>query len=147
MPQPGWTVSPRYASFWQRFFAYIIDLLIVGSIGLVLRLIFLGTRGALGEVYVSLLIALVVHAVYFIWLWGSGQTVGMRALNLRMVRALDGGPMDVGRATLRFVPFGLALVVAFIGVLIWLVMAITTATDARRQGVQDKLAGTLVLAV
>ena len=90
-------------------------------------------------------VQLVVHGVYLVALWHRGQTVGMRALSLSVLRASDGGLLTTDECLRRFVLFGLALVVAPIGFLIWLAMALTVATDGRKQGLQDKMAGSVVV--
>ena len=80
--------------------------------------------------------ALVV--TYFVVFWTSaGQTPGMRALGLR-VTTTSGGTLELGRALLRVVGLGLAIVPLFAGFLPVLV-------DDRRRALQDFMAGTVVV--
>jgi len=130
---------------WNRLVAYVVDLVIMGTIGIVLRAIFLAHQTGFAGLYALSLSALVVHAVYLIALWPTGQTVGMRVTGLTVLRAQDGGRLTLAQATLRFIPFGLALVTLFLGLFIWLAMFITVATDSRGQGLQDRLAGSVVV--
>jgi uncharacterized RDD family membrane protein YckC len=83
--------------------------------------------------------------VYLIGLWQTGQTVGMRVTGLSVLRAQDGGRLTLAQGALRFIPFGVALVTLFLGVFIWVAMFITVATDSRGQGLQDRLAGSVVV--
>jgi uncharacterized RDD family membrane protein YckC len=78
--------------------------------------------------------------VYFTYFWsaaGKGQTLGSRALNIRVVKT-DGAYLDYGGAFLRFIGFIISCVVFFIGI-IW------AAFDAQKQGWHDKIAGTYVV--
>lgn len=140
-PAPGLV----YASFWQRFVAYIVDLIAMGLIGAAIRFLFLGRHSGATDLYVAILTALVVHAAYLIGLWQTGQTLGMRALDLVVLRAEDGARLTPVQAFLRFIPFGLALILPLLGLLVWIAMAITVAVDPRRQGLHDRLAGSVVV--
>ncbi len=80
------------------------------------------------------------QAAYFTYFWsaaGKGQTLGSRALNIRVVKT-DGSYLDYFGAFLRYVGFVISCVVFFIGV-IWV------AFDAQKQGWHDKIAGTYVV--
>jgi uncharacterized RDD family membrane protein YckC len=144
-PSAGPALGVVYARFWQRFVAYVIDLIVMGAIGLAIRALFLGRHGGVGDLYVAILTALVVHAAYLISLWQTGQTLGMRVLDLVVLRAEDGARLTPVQAFLRFILFGLALILPFLGLLIWIAMAITVAVDPRGQGLHDRLAGSVVV--
>jgi len=80
------------------------------------------------------------QAVYFTYFWsaaGKGQTLGSRALNIRVVKT-DGSYLDYVGAFLRYIGFVISCVVFFLGV-IW------AAFDAQKQGWHDKIAGTYVV--
>jgi len=77
---------------------------------------------------------------YFLYFWsahGSGQTPGMRALRLRVIRT-DGTYMSVGRAFLRNIGLGISTIALGIG-LLWV------AFDKNKQGWHDKIADTFVI--
>jgi uncharacterized RDD family membrane protein YckC len=75
---------------------------------------------------------------YFVGFWAvTGQTPGMRLMRLRVL-ARDGAPPRAGRAIVRLVGLGLAIVPFFAGFLPVLV-------DDRRRGLADFLAGTVVV--
>jgi uncharacterized RDD family membrane protein YckC len=76
---------------------------------------------------------------YFVVLWSAtGQTVGSRLLEIRVCRAADGAVPGTGAALVRAAGLVLAAVPLFAGFLPILV-------DDRRRGVQDMLAGTVVV--
>jgi uncharacterized RDD family membrane protein YckC len=80
---------------------------------------------------------LLVAAAYFAGFWTlTGQTPGMRVLRLE-VAAADGGELRVGHALRRLVGMVLAAIPLMAGFALILL-------DPRRQGLHDKLAGTVV---
>ena len=77
--------------------------------------------------------------IYFAGLWTIlGQTLGMLAFEIRILRATDGRRIGPGRAVIRFVGMLISFIVLFIGV-IWV------AADGRKQGWHDKIARTVVV--
>jgi uncharacterized RDD family membrane protein YckC len=78
-----------------------------------------------------------VSAAYFIGFWTlTGQTAGMRAMRLRVTDA-SGNRLRPARALIRLVGMWVAAVPLMAGYALILF-------DGRRQGLHDKLAGTLV---
>lgn len=111
------TVAPRPAGLWRRLAAIAYDGLLVAALLFVLTAAVIAARGGRtigpgSHWYQALLVA--AAWAYFGWSWThGGQTVGMRAWRLHIVRT-DGGPVDWPAATLRFaaawlsaLPFGL----------------------------------------
>jgi len=95
---PGGGVrSGSRASFGYRLLAAVIDGLLLGVVGLVLKLI-------LGNLLGSTL-QLVLGLGYYAYLEGgpSGQTVGKRAMGIRVVDIDGGGAIGPGRALIRYV--------------------------------------------
>lgn len=85
-------------------------------------------------------LTLLLQAIYFTYFWSAarkGQTLGSRALNIRVVKT-DGSYLDYGGAFLRFIGWVISGVVFLLG-FIW------AAFDAHSQGWHDKLAGTYVV--
>src|SRR3954452_13557477 len=81
---------------------------------------------------------LLVAGGYFTLFWSTaGQTPGMRLMRLRVRRA-EGGGLSVGRAIVRVVGLGLAIIPLFAGFL-------PALFDERRRALPDYLAGTVVL--
>jgi uncharacterized RDD family membrane protein YckC len=86
--------GPR-ASFGIRFVAALIDGVILGVVGLVLGAILgLGGRG----------IGWLIGVGYYIYLEGSpsGQTVGKKVMNIRVIDFANGGPIGYGKAAIRY---------------------------------------------
>lgn len=132
--------APRYAGFWIRVVAYLIDAIVISIVASFFPDVrvdpsalatdpFEHTRN--GSALLSLL--------YFVGFWAlwNGQTPGMRILKLRVMRE-DGTPVSLVTALIRYLGLILAFIVIFIGV-IWV------AFDGRKQGWHDKIASTLVV--
>jgi uncharacterized RDD family membrane protein YckC len=85
-------------------------------------------------------LSILFQAAYFTYFWsaaGKGQTLGSRALNVRVVKT-DGSYLDYAGAFLRYIGFVIACAAFFLGV-IW------AAFDAQQQGWHDKIASTYVV--
>jgi uncharacterized RDD family membrane protein YckC len=79
-----------------------------------------------------------VVGTYFVLFWSTaGQTPGMRLMALRVMTRRGRHP-GVMRSVVRVVGLGLAIAPLFLGFL-------PVLFDARRRGLQDLLAGTVVL--
>ncbi len=145
----------EYASFWTRFAAWLIDVLIVSILqsGIapivafgfiqpwywwvnsfsnepdVVGLWFLGT---------GVLLLILITMAYFVgfWVW-RGQTPGKMAMRIKVV-ITDGSEVNAEKALLRFLGYFICHVLCFIPH-IWV------AVDSRRQGIHDKFAGTYVI--
>jgi uncharacterized RDD family membrane protein YckC len=133
-PPVGSGYVPRFAGFWIRFVALIIDWFIVLAIVIVLAITVIG-----------LLAVIPVGIGYFPFLWWKrGATFGQSALGLRVVRAIDGGPIDGGMAVIRALVFWGETITAswlFIGVIgfAW------AAFEPRKRAWHDMAAGTVVI--
>jgi uncharacterized RDD family membrane protein YckC len=102
--------------------------------------------GHLGKRLTANGLTAVVSLIYFILQHGRwGQTIGKRALSIRVVRADDGGPITYGTAAWRALFTDLiALVTCGVGALVdvlWILW------DQRRQALHDKVARTVVMKV
>ena len=107
----------EYAGFWIRLAGWLIDVVLLSIISWGL-----------------------VNVVYFIgfWMW-RGQTPGQMVTNTKVVR-VDGKPVDLRTAVLRFLGYILCILTFGIGFLI-------IAGDERKQGLHDKIAETYVIPV
>ncbi len=129
--------SSDKAGWWTRFLAILIDwigLIIIG--GILSSIVSGGDALSASAQGLQALLGL----VYFLYFWssyGKGQTVGMRALNIKVVKT-DGSQLDLVGAFLRYIGLIISIVVVFIGV-IW------AAFDGQKQGWHDKIAGTYVV--
>jgi uncharacterized RDD family membrane protein YckC len=134
--EPAYSASgasgPR-AGFWQRFGALVIDLLVLLIPSIILLLIF--KQGAAYQA-VSTLVSL----AYFTYFEGgpSGQTIGKKALGIRVYDFRQGGPIGYGRGLLRQIGKYISGLVILLGYL-WMLW------DKEKQCWHDKIAGSVVV--
>ena len=124
--------GPR-AGFWQRFFAALIDGLIVAVIVVVLTLALRAAGYGLG---------LIISVAYFVYFEGgpTGQTLGKRALGIRVIDFAGGGPIGYGRAFIRYLGRIVSSIPLYLGDL-WMLW------DKEKQAWQDKFASSVVVPV
>ncbi len=123
--------GPR-AGFWQRFGATIIDGLILVVPYVIFLLIF--------DQALAYALSLIVDIAYFVSLEGgpTGQTLGKRALGIRVIDYRTGGSIGYPRALLR-------LVVEYISGLVVLLGYLWMLWDREKQTWHDKAAGSVVV--
>jgi uncharacterized RDD family membrane protein YckC len=130
------SVTTNKAGFWVRFFAVVIDLIGVGIVSNIISgLVSSDPMSATGSSINTL-----IGVLYFCYFWsaqGGGQTLGMRVLNIKVVRT-DGSQLTILQAFIRYIGLIVSIACVFIGV-IW------AAFDANKQGWHDKIAGTYVV--
>jgi hypothetical protein len=95
-PTPTGASGPR-ASFFRRLGAYLLDIIMLAIVG--------GILGAILADTAANAIAIVIGLAYFAYFEGSesGQTVGKRALGIRVIDFRTGGPIGFGRGLLRYI--------------------------------------------
>jgi uncharacterized RDD family membrane protein YckC len=147
----------RYAGFWIRFVAFVIDSVLVSMIiGPLLWKIY---GSAYFQDYVDLLqgrvdlaadrpmfagpadmlVSLVLPAIGVVIFWIARQaTPGKMALSLRIVDASTHAPLSNTQAIVRYLGYYVSMCGLMLGFL-WI------ALDARKQGWHDKLARTIVI--
>ena len=131
------------ASVWRRLAAFSYDLLVLAALAVCFTLLVLAVR--LGAAvppgtwwFPSALLAIAI--VFFCGFWvRGGQTVGMRAWRIRVVRA-DGGRLTLRQAAARFAAAVVSVLPAGLG-LWW------SFFDAERRGWHDRWTGTRVVRV
>jgi uncharacterized RDD family membrane protein YckC len=126
----------RYAGWWLRTAAYVIDSLVLGF-----AYTLLDATGASDSSFL-VVVWLGIPVAYFAGMhaFHDGATIGKAVLGLA-VRAADGSPVRLGRATGRATATFLLWIVVVGG----LVDMVVGAADPRRQWVHDKIAGTIVI--
>lgn len=103
-------------------------------------------------------IGLGINFLYFVGLWTSGwrATVGQRLLAIQVVDTASGEGLDLAAASKRWLAFGaplallslvpgLASLSSLLSLGLVLLLLVTTITNPRRQGLQDRFAGSLVI--
>ena len=125
--------GPR-ASFGRRLVALLVDAILLGIVGAIVRAIFGQSGGSAISVAVGL--------VYFGYLEGSGsgQTVGKRMLGIRVIDFSTGGPIGFGRGLLRYVGRIASTIVCLLGYF-WMLW------DKEKQTWHDKIATTVVVPI
>lgn len=151
-----------FAGSAPRVAAYLVDAVIVGAIATTVLSLLLGRTPAPGSdpaaaAQLTLLIA-GIGLPYFVVSWATRLrgTPGQRLLGMRVGHAFDGRTLTVGEAVRRWAVLGaplallaLAPAAGSIGAtaqLAWsMVLLVTVATSATRQGVHDRVAGSAVV--
>ena len=123
------------AGWWTRFLAIVLDSIGIAIVnGIITSILYQGdTTAASG-------LQTVLGVAYFVYFWssyGKGQTIGMRALNIKVIKT-DGSQLDLVGAFIRYIGLVVSIACLFIGV-IW------AAFDANKQGWHDKIASTYVV--
>ena len=138
---------PSYVGLVTRAIAFTIDAALVDLIAIVvavavgLALSVLSIPDGLVPVFAAIggVLWLVWAVAYFATFWSTtGQTPGNRLLRIKVVRAIDGGVPRPRQAVVRFVGLTLAAIPLGAGFL-------PILFDARRRGLQDMLARTVVI--
>ncbi|MEA2371208.1 MAG: hypothetical protein QOH12_1602 [Solirubrobacteraceae bacterium] len=130
---PATGASGPRAGFWQRFGASFLDGIILGVVNIALTVALKGLGYAL---------AVLVGVAYIVYFEGgpTGQTLGKRALGIRVISFDTGGPIGYGRAFVRYVGKIISAVVLLLGYL-WMLW------DREKQCWHDKMASDVVVPV
>ena len=123
--------GPR-ASFGIRLVAALIDGLLLGVVGTIIRVI-------VGDVLGSA-VNLLLGLAYYTYLEGSpsGQTIGKRAMSIRVIDFAGGGPIGPGRALIRYIGRIVSAIPCLLGYF-WMLW------DGEKQTWHDKFATTVVV--
>jgi uncharacterized RDD family membrane protein YckC len=129
--QPEGPSGPR-ASFGRRFVAYLIDVILLAIVGGVLTA-FMSREAANA-------ISFLVGLAYFGFFEGgsSGQTLGKKALGIRVIDFSAGGPIGYGRGVIRYLARILSTIPLLLGYF-WMLW------DKEKQTWHDKLATSVVV--
>ena len=128
----------EYSGFWRRFVAYVIDNILLSVVFWLLVLVLGGIAGD-GGVFGAYTLAAIGWLLYYAAMESSSiqATVGKMALGIK-VTDLEGNRISFGRALGR----NLAKIIS---VLIFYIGFIMAAFTAKKQALQDMIAGTLVV--
>lgn len=141
-PSPTSSAAAPLAGWWARFFALFLDGLIIGIPGGIILGIIAGAAGSNGSGLVAFVYGLWVigYVAYFVYFWTKdGQTLGMRALGIRVVKT-DGSQLTIGGGIIRYVGYIVDSIVFGLPIgYLW------AAFDPQKQAWHDKMAGTIVV--
>jgi uncharacterized RDD family membrane protein YckC len=120
------------AGFWQRFGAYVVDVIFIDIVNVILVVALRGAGYGIG---------LLISIAYFSYFeGGSGQTPGKRLVGVRVVDATTGEPIGYGRGVIRWLGRILSGIVILLGYL-WMLW------DREKQCWHDKAATDVVVPV
>ena len=122
--------GPR-SGFWRRFAASVLDGIVLGIVYGILVAVLHSVGYALG---------VLISLGYFTYFEGSasGQTLGKRALGIRVLDFGGGGSIGYGRALIRWVGRYVSAIAILLGYL-WMLW------DKERQTWHDKFANSVVV--
>lgn len=158
---PTESTEVRYAGFWLRFVAYIIDDIILSAAAFLISLPFIGgivfsaigigenpdeaeniARGVLG--IIGSIAGLVIVVIVLSWLYyalmessKNQATLGKMALGLK-VTDMDGGRITFGRATGRYFGKIISGMILYIGFIL-------AGLTEKKQALHDMMASCLVV--
>ena len=151
---PVQPASSKYAGFWIRVVAYLIDAAVLGIPTFILFAIFGGGMGALAgrnqdpstinpaaivaAMGTMILVVLAINFCYFIFMESSAKqaTVGKMVLGLKVINA-NGGRISMGQSVGRTLSKLLSSIL-YIG---YIMVGVTE----KKQGLHDMIAGTFVV--
>ena len=143
----------EFAGFFRRFFAWLIDHLAMFVLVLLLMLALGALLAQIGNIESDILAVLagllacvvfgmlfVFQFIYFGYFWSkSGQTVGMKLLDVKVVRQGDEAPLSFWRAAFR------GTIGYYVSGLIFSLGFIWAAFDGQKEAWHDKLFDTWVV--
>lgn len=135
----GYGSAPSYANWGARFLGTLVD----GLVFLVPYLFFIigvNSDGAISGIFAVIGgLALLAIAIWQLIQEGkTGQTIGKKAVGIRLVREADGQPLGVGMAFVRRLAHFLDSIPCYIG---WL----WPAWDEKNQTFADKICSSIVI--
>lgn len=129
----------RYAGFWIRFAAYLLDCLVLVAFSTLLSTL-LGLNWTNNTPGLNL-VELIVNILYFVILTSIyGQTLGKMALGIKVIRQ-DGKPNSWGPILLRET---IGKLFSTITILFGYIMA---AFDSKKRALHDRIADTYVIII
>jgi len=155
------TTEVRYAGFWLRFVAYIIDDIVLGIAGFIISIpfiggivfsaigigeqpefnenSFLGIAGILGSVLGMVIVIAALGWLYFALMESSKNqgTLGKMALGLK-VTDMEGNRITFGRATGRYFGKIISGLILYIGYIL-------AGLTEKKQALHDMIASCLVI--
>ena len=132
----------KYAGFWMRFWAYLLDLLVIGSInGIVVYPIFRALDLSLNDANmfapVSIVTAIIFYAYFVLMTRFFGQTLGKMVFGLRVIslndQSLSWGAIMFREWIGRFISGTIIILYVVVGFL------------PKKQGIHDLFADTTVI--
>ena len=137
------TSEVRYAGFWMRFLASLVDGIILMAITMPLMYFFYGDELLYNEAFIKgpadfvLTYVFPLVATVLFWKYKSA-TPGKMVLRIKIVDAKTGGSLSTGQSVGRYFAYIISTIPLLLGYF-WIIW------DGKKQGWHDKLAGTVVV--
>jgi uncharacterized RDD family membrane protein YckC len=136
--------STQYAGFWIRVGACCIDVIILLIPNLLVSFLLKATQNEAGAAELEIFdgfLHIMIWWIYFAVLHSSNwqATIGKKVLGLKVVDK-NGGRISFGKATGRYFAQFLSHLIFFMGFMM-------VGWTKKKQGLHDKIAGTLVIKV
>lgn len=135
--------EPRYAGFWIRVVAHIIDGLLILAISLPVAYLLFGSAQPPAEptpetMMADLVMAAAIAVIVILFWRLRGATPGKMLCGIRIVDAESLQPLSTGQCIGRYFAYIVSALPLLLGYF-WV------AVDRRKQGFHDKLAGSVVV--
>lgn len=136
------TSTIRFAGFWMRFWAYLIDIIVIGSIDrIIINPIFRALDISLHEIApiapITVATAITFYLYFVLMTKYFGQTIGKMVFGLRVVD-VNGGKLSWSTVIFR------EWIGRFISGAFFMLVYIVVAFHSKKQGVHDIFADTTV---
>ena len=137
------TSEVRYAGFWMRFLASLVDGIILMAITMPLIYFFYGDELLYSDALIKgpadFIISYVFPLVATVLFWKyKSATPGKMVLRIKIVDAKTGGSLSTGQSIGRYFAYIVSTIPLLLGYF-WIIW------DGKKQGWHDKLAGTVVV--
>ncbi len=133
-------MNMQYAGGGARLLAAIIDNIILVLVGFVLGFVIGMVMGKSGQI-LSTILSLVISIYYWVFYQASsGQTLGKKAMGIKVVDMAGNKPSAMTFFLREIIGKLVSAIILFIGYLMIL-------WDGKKQGLHDKIAGTVVVRV
>lgn len=133
-------MNQRYAGFWIRFVAALIDGILLAIVNYIIGLLFGLMFGESAANIASLFAWVISIGYYVVYQQKYAQTIGKKAMNIKVV-TYD------GKTPTMFTFFLREIIGKFISAIILLIGYFMVIWDAKKQALHDKIANTYVVYV
>jgi len=145
LPSVNQSHRKRYAGFWIRFAAHLIDSIVTSIVTIPLNMVLQITfpQAISDKTYVPILVGIylmmfIIPAVYFIWMNGKyGATLGKMAVGIKIVTP-EGLPIHYGLAAGRYLAQIISSLILYIGY-------IMAGFDEEKRTLHDRICNTRVV--
>ena len=133
-------MNMQYAGGGARLLAAIIDNIILVLVGFVLGFVIGMVMGKSGQI-LSTILSLVISIYYWVFYQASsGQTLGKKVMGIKVVDMMGNKP-----STMTF--FLREMIGKLVSAIILFIVYLMILWDGKKQGLHDKIAGTVVVRV